>query len=135
MAIQPVEARTPQEILNAFPAMTNQKAGMLIVSRNALFQQQRSQIAELAAKHRLPSIGGYGEYAEAGGLMSYGSNISENYQRASTYVDKIFKGAKPGDLPVEQPKIFELVINMKTAKALGIKVPQTILIQATKVIE
>ena len=101
----------------------------------ALFGQQKNQIVELAAKHRLPSIGGYGEFVEAGGLMSYGPNLRELYRRAATYVDKIFKGAKPGDLPVEQPTTFELFINRKTANALGLKIPQTILLQATKVIE
>ena len=135
VTVQPVEARTPQEIENAFAVMMRQKAGALIVPRNTLFQQQKSQIVELVTKHRLPSIGGYAEFVEAGGLMSYGNNIGENYRRAPTYVDKIFKGANPGDLPVEQPTTFEMVVNMKTAKALGIKVPQTILIQATKVIE
>lgn len=89
----------------------------------------------LAAKQRLPSIGTYGEYVEAGGLMSYGQNIRENYRRAAIYVDKIFKGANPGDLPIEQPTTFELFINLKTAKTLGIKVPQSILLQATKVVE
>ena len=135
VTIQPLEARTPQEIANAFAVMGRNKAGALLVLRNPLFQQQKSQIVELAAKHRLPSIGGYSEYVEAGGLMSYGPSISENYRRAAIYVDKIFKGAKPGELPVEQPTTFELVINMKTANALGLKVPQAILIQVTKVIE
>ena len=90
---------------------------------------------ELAAKHRLPSLAAYGEYVEAGGLMSYGQNIREHVRRAATYVDKIFKGANPGDLPVEQPTTFELVINLRTAKTLGIKVPHSILVQATKVVE
>ncbi len=133
--IQPVEASTPQEIANGFAMMARQNAGALIVLRESLFSQQKNQIVELAAKHRLPFIGGDGEYAEAGGLMSYGQNIRENFRRAATYVDKIFKGAKPSDLPVEQPTTFELVINRKTANALGIKIPQTILLQATKVIE
>ena len=133
--IQPVEASTPQEIANGFAAMARQSAGALIVLREALFQQQKNQIVELAAKQQLPSIGGYGEYVEAGGLMSYGQNIRENYRRAATYVDKIFKGANPGDLPVEQPTQFELFINRKTANALGLKIPNSILLQATKVIE
>ncbi len=115
--------------------MARQNAGALIVPQEPFFQQQKNQIVELAAKHRLPSIGGYAEYVEAGGLISYGNNIRENYRRAATYVDKIFKGANPGDLPVEQPTTFELVINRKTANTLGIKVPLTILLQATKVIE
>ena len=107
----------------------------LIVSLEPLFQQQRNQIVELAARHRLPSIGAYGEYVEAGGLMSYGYNLRDTWRRAATYVDKIFKGANPGDLPVEQPTRFELFINRKTAKTLGITIPQSILVRADKVIE
>jgi putative ABC transport system substrate-binding protein len=95
----------------------------------------RRQIAELAAKNRLPSISTRREYAEAGYLMSYGPNSADSFRRAATYVDKIFKGAKPGDLPVEQPTTFELFINGKTAKALGLKIPQSLLISADKVIE
>ena len=133
--IHPVEASTPGEITSAFALMTRQNVEALIVPREALFTQQKTQIVELAAKHRLPSIGPYAEYAEAGGLMSYGQNARENFKRAAIYVDKIFKGANPGDLPVEQPTRFELAINLKTAKALGLKVPQTVLLQATKVIE
>jgi putative ABC transport system substrate-binding protein len=115
--------------------MARQNAEALIVKRETIFQEQRNQIVDLAAKHRLPSVGGYGEYAEAGGLMSYGQNLSENPRRAATYVDKIFKGTKPGDISVEQPTTFELFINRKTATALGIKVPQSLVAQATKVIE
>ena len=133
--IQPVEASTPQEIANGSTVMARQNAGALIVLRDAFFSQQKNQIVELAAKKRLPSIGGYGEYVEAGGLMSYGQNAGENYKRAATYVDKIFKGANPGDIPVEQPTTFELVINRKTAKALGLTIPQSLLISATRIIE
>ena len=133
--IQPVEAGTPEEITNGFAMMTRQNAGALIVSQEPFFQQQKNQIVELAAKQRLPSIAAYSEYVEAGGLMSYGNNIRENYKRAATYVDKIFKGANPGDIPVEQPTIFELFINRKTANALGLKISNPMLVQATKVIE
>jgi putative ABC transport system substrate-binding protein len=105
------------------------------VVRDALFNQQVRQIAELAAKNRLSSIAQIREYVDAGGLMSYGPSITDSYRRAATYVDKIFKGAKPGDLPVEQPTKFELFINRKTAKALGLTVPQSLLISADKVIE
>ena len=133
--IQPVEASTPEEIANGFAMMTRQNAGALIVSQEPFFQQQRTQIVELAAKQRLPSIGGYGQYAEAGGLMSYGQNPRERYRRAATYIDKMFKGANPGDIPVEQPTTFELFINRKTANALGLKIPNSMLAQATKVIE
>ena len=135
VVIHPVEASTPGEITSAFALMTRQNVGALIVPLEALFSQQRTQIVELAAKQRLPSIGTYGDYVEAGGLMSYGQNARENFRRAAIYVDKILKGARAGDLPVEQPTHFDLAVNLKTAKALGIKVPQSILIQATAVIE
>jgi len=135
VTILAVEVSTPQEIASGFVEMTRENVGALIVPLDAFSIQQKSQIVELAAKQRLPTIGAYAEYAEAGGLMSYGQNISENYRRAATYVDKIFKGAKPGDLPVEQPTRFEMVLNLQTAKALGLTVPQSILVQATKVIE
>ena len=130
-----VDARTPQEIDNAFSWIRQQNADGLIVSLEGLFQQQRGQIAELAAKHRLPTMAADRMYAEAGVLMSYGTNVGELYRRAATYVDKILKGAKPSDLPVEQPTKFELIINGKTAKALGLKIPQSLLISADKVIE
>ena len=99
------------------------------------FVQQRRQIADLAAKNRMPSISTFSEYVQDGGLISYGPNLADQYRRAATYVDKILKGAKPGDLPVEQPTKFELFINRKTAKALGLTIPQTLLISADKVIE
>ncbi len=133
--ILPVEARTPQEIERAFSAMVREKAGAVLVVSGGLFNQQARQIAELAVKKQLPSISTRGEYAEVGGLMSYGTNFREGFRRAATYVDKILKGAKPGDLPVEQPTKFELIINGKTAKALGIKIPNSILVRADKVIE
>ena len=133
--IHALEASTPQEITNGFAAMVRQKTGALIVPQDPFLVQQKNQILELAAKQKLPTIAGYREFVEAGGLISYGQNAGENFRRAATYVDKIFKGAKAGELPVEQPTAFELIVNMKTAKTLGIKVPQTILIQATKVIE
>ena len=133
--ILPVEARTAPEIESAFSAMARDKAGAVIVINDTFFIQQRRQIAELATKNRLPSISAVREYAEAGGLLSYGSSITDNNRRVATYVDKIFKGAKPADLPVEQPTKFELFINGKTAKALGLKIPQSLLISADKVIE
>jgi len=131
----PLEARTPQEIENAFSTIAREKTGAVIVMLDTLFIQQRRQIAELAAKHRLPSLSPFREYVEAGGLMSYGQNLADQYRRMATFVDKILKGAKPGDLPVEQPTTLELFINGKTAKALGIKIPQSLLISADKVIE
>ena len=135
VTILPLEARAPQEIENAFSMTAQKKAGAVIVVTDSFFTQQGRQIAELAAKHRLPSISASREYADAGGLMSYGPNVADGFRRAATYVDKIFKGAKPADLPVEQPMKFELFINGKTAKALGLKIPQSLLISADKVIE
>jgi putative ABC transport system substrate-binding protein len=133
--ILPIEARTPKEIENGFAAMARLSAEALIVSREALFTNQKTQVVELAAKQHLPAIGTYGEFVTAGGLMSYGQNIQENYRRAATYVDRIFKGAKPGAMAIEQPTKFELVINVKTAKALGISVPQSMLVRADRIIE
>jgi putative ABC transport system substrate-binding protein len=135
VTILPEEARTPQEIDSAFSRMARQNAGAVYLVQDPLFLQQWRQIVELTAKHRLPSITAGREFPEAGGLMSYGPNYADNYRRAATYVDKIFKGAKPADLPVEQPTKFELVINGKTAKALGLTIPQSLLVSADKVIE
>ena len=129
-----LEAGTPEAIEKAFSVMTEQKAGAVIIPLDGLFSQQRNRIAELAAKHRLPSISSAKENVEAGGLMSYGQNRGEGMFRTAAYVDKIFKGANPGDLPVEQPIKVELVINAKSAKALGLAVPQSLLISADKVI-
>ena len=114
-----MEARSLQEIENAFAVMVREKAGAIIVMLDPVFVTERGQIAELAAKHRLPSVASFREYVEAGGLMSYGPNLAEHFRRMTMYVDKILKGAKPADLPVEQPTKFELLINRKTAKALG----------------
>jgi putative ABC transport system substrate-binding protein len=133
--ILPVEARTLQEIEKAFSIMAKDNAKALIVVLDPFFIQQRQQIAALAVKIRLPSMFPYHEDVEAGGLMSYGADATDIFRRAATYVDKIFKGAKPSDLPVEQPTKFELYINGKTAKALGLKSPQSLLISADKVIE
>ena len=126
LQLQSVEVSRTEDLDRAFSAMSNQGAQGLIV-------QVPSPI--LAQKYRLPSIYGQTEFAEAGGLISYGSNAAERFRRAATFVDKILKGAKPADLPVEQPTKFELVVNMKTAKALGLTIPQTILVRADRVIE
>ena len=135
ITVLPVEARTAQEVENAFRMMTQVKAEAVIVATDVLFIQQYRQIAELAAKNRLPSVSNIREYVEAGGLISYGTNLAEQFRRSAIYVDKIFKGAKPGDLPVEQSMKFELLINGKTATALGIKIPQSVLVLADRVIE
>ena len=133
--VAPVEVRTPQSIEPAFAQMTRDQAGGVLVVPDALLNTHLRPVAELAAKLRLPAIAGLREYAEAGGLMSYGPSYFEIYRRAAYYVDRIFKGAKPADLPVEEPTRFELFINGKTAKALGLKIPHSLLITAEKVIE
>jgi len=130
-----VDARTPQEIGNAFTLIRQQNADALIVLPESLFLQQKNQIAELTRKLRLPAMANERMLSEAGVLMSYGPSLADSYLRAATYVDKILKGAKPADLPVEQPTKFELVINGKTARALHLTIPQTLLVSADKVIE
>jgi putative ABC transport system substrate-binding protein len=130
-----LEARVPQELDRAFAAMTRERADALLMLAEGVFTNQLSQIAELATQRRLPSIYGVTEYVEAGGLMVYTANFFDLERRAATYVDKILRGAKPGDLPVEQPTQFELVINLKTAQALGITIPPRLLFQADKVIQ
>jgi putative ABC transport system substrate-binding protein len=134
--LQTLDARNAQEIDSAFAAMTRERAGALLIFPDALFGTQRRQIAELAAKSRLPAIhGGTPDYAKAGGFMVYSPNPLDLERRAATYVDKILKGAKPADLPVEQPTKFELIINLKTAKALGITIPQSVLVRADELIQ
>jgi putative ABC transport system substrate-binding protein len=115
-------------------AVVGRGAQALIVVPALLFTEQRHRIAELAVKNRLPTMLSRREYVEAGGLMSYGTNYSDMYRRAATYVDKILKGAKPADLPVELPIRFELIINLKTATALGLTIPPSLLFQADEVI-
>jgi len=129
------EAETPQEIDAAFELIARQRCEALIVSLDGFFSAQRRQFAELTLKYRLPSIFAMREHVEAGGLMSYGQNVPDNFRRAATYVDKIFKGAKAGDLPIEQSTILELYINRKTARALGLTIPSSLLISTDKVIE
>jgi len=107
----------------------------LIAVPSTVFFDSRAEIARLALKHRLPAIFPEKEFVDAGGLMAYGANLSAEFRRAATYVDKILKGAKPGDLPIEQPTKFELVINLKTAKALGLTIPPSLLQRADHVIE
>jgi putative tryptophan/tyrosine transport system substrate-binding protein len=135
LKLQWVEAHTSDEIEAGFSAATKARADMVVIFPDPVFTTKRGQIASLAAKHRLPAMYAFREFTEAGGLMSYGANISDMLGRAATYVDKILQGAKPGDLPVEQPTKFELVINLKTAKALGLTIPPSVLQRADQIIE
>jgi putative ABC transport system substrate-binding protein len=131
----PVGASNPEEIERGFASMTRNKADAVIVLVDAMFRQQRRQIAGLALKHRLPSSYPSLQFPDDGGLLAYAANVNENFRRAAIFVDKILKGAKPGELPFELPTRYELVINLKTAKALGLTIPQSILVRADKVIE
>jgi len=133
--LQVLEARGPNEFDRAFAAMIKQRAGALLVLADPVSLLHRTPLAQLAAKSRLPAIYGFREYVDAGGLLSYGPNLSDLFGRAATYVDKILKGARPADLPVEQPNKFELVINLKTAKALGLSFPPSLLLRADQVVE
>ena len=133
--LQSREVRSPAEFDQAFAAMTRAHADALVVISNALFFSHRRQLAELTVRHRLPAMFHSREYAEAGGLMAYGANGEDLYRRAATYVDKLLKGAKPADLPIEQPTKFEFVINLKTAEALGLTIPPLVLFQADEVIK
>jgi putative ABC transport system substrate-binding protein len=133
--LQLLEARGPDELEGVFAAMTRERASALLVQVDVMFALHARRIADLAAERRLPAMYGSREHVEAGGLMSYAPNFPELFRRAATYVDKILKGAKPGDLPVEQPTKFELVINLKTAKALGLTIPPALLGRADEVIQ
>ena len=132
--LQLLEARGPNEFDGAFAAMAKERVGALLVLSDAIFGSHRTRLADLAARSRLPAAFGVRDDVEAGGLMSYGPSILDSYRQAATYVDKILKGAKPADLPVEQPMKFELVLNLKTAEALGLTIPPLILFQADEVI-
>ena len=133
--LQILKAQGPEEFDSAFAAMTRERAGALYVVGDPVLSRYRRRLAELAAKSRLPAVYELKDHAEAGGLMAYGPNLLDMYRRAATYVDRILKGAKPGDLPIEQPTKFELVINLKTAKALGLTIPPSLLGRADEVIQ
>jgi putative ABC transport system substrate-binding protein len=133
--LQVVEVRGPEDFDRAFSDMTTARAGALTVLGTVMFFNERRRLVDLAAKNRLPAVYPSREYVDAGGLMAYGSNFADLFRRAAAYVDKILKGAKPGDLPVEQPTKFELVINLKAAKALGLTIPQSLLLRADEVIQ
>jgi putative ABC transport system substrate-binding protein len=135
LQLQSVEVSRVDDIDRAFSALTTGRAEALIVVPSTLTLDNRDQIANLAQKNRLPSMYGGRAFAEAGGLMAYGSSLAERWRRAATYVDKILKGAKPADLPVEQPTKFEFVLNLKTAKALGLTIPPAVLARADQVIQ
>jgi putative tryptophan/tyrosine transport system substrate-binding protein len=129
------EVKGPDHLNAVFTAMKSERAEAFIVLPDAMFLGARRRIAELGIQHRLPSIFSAQEHVEAGGLMGYGVNRRDIFRRAATYVAKILRGAKPADLPIEQPMLFDLVVNMQTATALGLKVASAILVQATRVIE
>jgi ABC-type uncharacterized transport system substrate-binding protein len=131
----PVEGRSYEQIERGFSEMTRERAQAVVVLNDTFFVQQYVQIAALASKHRLPSIYGAVEYAESGGLMGYGQNVVDNFRSAATFVDKILKGAKPGELPFEQPMRLQLVINRRTAKVIGLAIPRELLLRADRVIE
>jgi putative tryptophan/tyrosine transport system substrate-binding protein len=133
--LQPLKVSSRDEFEDAFHLAASQGAGGLIVLPSPLTNLSRTRLVALAKSSRLPAVYALREYVEAGGLIAYGPNIPAMYHRAATYVDKILKGVKPADLPIEQPTKFELVINLKTAKALGLTIPQTLLLRADQVIE
>jgi len=133
--LQYLEIQDPQNIENVFRAASKGRAGAVLVLSSPVATFQRTQIAEMAAKSRLPAIYPQSDHVDAGGLIFYGPSIADLYRRAATYVDKILKGAKPADLPVEQPKKFELIINLKAAKQIGLTIPPNVLARADKVIK
>ena len=133
IALQPVELRRPDDLNPTLAAMGRARPNALLVF--AVSPVQQSRIVEFAAKNRLPALFGFREAVDAGGLMSFGPKFLDLWRGAATYVDKILRGAKPADLPVEQPTIFELVINLKTAKALGLTIPQSVLVRADEIIQ
>ena len=134
--LQIVQVRGPDEFESAFANMVRARAGAIIIQNTFLFSSQHMRrLADLAIKHHLPAMYPFRNFADAGGLIAYGPNLADLSRRAATYVDKILKGAKPADLPIEQPTKFELVINLKTAKALGLTIPQSLLSRADEVIQ
>jgi putative ABC transport system substrate-binding protein len=135
MNVLSLGVRTPEELKDALAAIARERPGALLVLADRLFLHNRARIMEFAAQHRLPGVHAYRELVEAGGLMSYGPSYAGMHRRAATYVDKILKGTKPADLPVEAPTTFELVINLKAAKALGLTIPPSVLLRATELIQ
>lgn len=135
LQLQILEARGPGEFDGAFAAMVREHAGALLVVADAFLGFHRERLRDLAARHRVPTMYGLREHVEIGGLVSYSVDIRESFRQAATYVDRILKGARPADLPVQQPTKFELVINLRTAKALGLIVPRSLLLRADEIIE
>jgi putative ABC transport system substrate-binding protein len=133
--LQPFEARRLADFDGAFAAMSAKRAGALLILGDVLFTAHRKRLVELSGKNRLPAIYGTRPFVDDGGLISYGPNAFDNFRRAAIYVDKILKGAKPADLPVEQPTKFELVINLKMARALSLTIPPSLLARADEIIE
>jgi putative ABC transport system substrate-binding protein len=133
LTIQPWEVRAPDGFEKKFAALNKDRSDGLVVTGGTLMLANAKRIVGFAVKNRLPSMG-YREHVDAGGLMYYGADLADSYRRVAYYVDKILKGAKPADLPVEQPKKFELVINLKTAKQIGLTIPPSVLARADKVI-
>ena len=133
--LQLLEAQGPNEFDGAFAAMATERVGALVVMSDSMLNSHRTRLADLAARSRLPAAYGLRENVEAGGLVSYGPSVRDLFRRSATYVDKILKGAKPADLPVERPTKFDLVINLKTVKALGLTIPQSLLGRADEVIQ
>ena len=132
--LQSLGVQTPDDFKRVFQDATRRRTGALLVLDDFLLTRHVRQIAALTVKNRLPAIAGIAEFAEAGGLVVYGPNFPDVSRRAATYVDKILKGAKPGDLPIEQPTKFDLVVNLKTAKTLGLTIPQSLLLRADELI-
>jgi putative ABC transport system substrate-binding protein len=133
--LQYLDVLDSKDIEPAFRAASNGRANGLLTLPSGILILQRSKIVELAAKNRLPAILPFPEYVDAGGLMSYSASVTDMYRRAATYVDKILKGAKPADLPVEQPVKFEFIINLKAAKQIGLTIPPNVLARADRVIK
>jgi putative ABC transport system substrate-binding protein len=134
LQLQILEVGSPKEFESAFSAVVKERSGALLVISTPMLFSSRTRIADLAAKHKIPAVYHWKEYVDAGGLMSYGTDLAEGFRRAAVYVDRILKGANPAELPVEQPRKFELVVNLKAGKQIGVAIPPNVLARADKVI-